>query len=364
MTISFESIINNKVLIEDKSITLDNSQNEVLKELLNFNKQIIESCKILNIFNRKSPSSQAIYLWGAVGRGKSMLMKLFYNQVNLKKNYIHFHAFMLEIHDKLRNIRKNYQGDPIKILAKNLAKDIRLLCLDELEIKDIADAMIIGRLFKELFESKIFIVITSNCHPSKLYENGLKRENFLEFIDLIEEKFNVICLNSKTDYRIGLLKSHKIYFQPLNQENTLFVQKLLDDLSNNIFKKEVIEVLGRNLVLEKSFNIVDSEKNGLCVGFNEICEQNLGTADYEAIAKKFQIIFLTDIPILYRENRNEILRFIKLIDILYENKNIIICSAEALPNELYKEGEHIFEFKRTVSRLEEMQSDDYIRSLI
>ncbi|MDD5277410.1 MAG: cell division protein ZapE [Methylovulum sp.] len=301
---------------------------------------------------------QSLYIFGDVGRGKSMLMALFYNACPLeKKRRVHFNTFMQEAHGFIHECRKNNISDAISALAKNIRGSALLLCFDEFHVSDIADAMILGRLFSKLFELGVIVVITSNRHPSDLYQGGLQREQFLFFIKELENAAHVIELAAKEDYRlIDQPAQQTNYYYPLDAHTRDIMRQRCDELTQyEMVQPGVLHVLGRKIWLSAVHRDVAFSS------FDELCGQNLGAADYLEIARKFNTLVINDIPRLTREKRNEAKRLVTLIDVLYEHKVKLICSAEVPAQELYVEGDGAFEFRRTVSRLIEMQSEAYMQ---
>jgi len=314
---------------------------------------------------RPDPAPEGLYLYGGVGRGKSMLMDLFFETTDFQpKRRVHFHAFMLEIHDILFQWRRldekgrrdmGFQGDdPIPPLADKIAAQSMLLCFDEFHVTDIADAMILGRFFEALLERGVVMVITSNRSPSTLYEGGINRQLFLPFIDLIEHKLDVLHLASPIDYRLQRLMGLPVYHMPLSVQTTRELDDSFDMLTDGVEAgPETLTIKGRSLVVPKA------AKGVARMDFAALCSQPLGAADYDALASRYRTLIMDGIPQMGRERRNEAKRFVTLIDILYEHKTRLICGAAAEPAELYPEGDGSFEFGRTASRLIEMQSRDY-----
>jgi cell division protein ZapE len=294
-----------------------------------------------------------LYLWGGVGRGKSMMMDLFVDSLGLPCRRVHFHAFMQEIHAALHKARKSGAEDALAPVAEAVATDIRLLAFDEMQITDITDAMIVGRLFEKLFAAGIVVVTTSNRAPSELYKNGINRQLFLPFIQLIEEKLVLHEMVSPTDYRQNRLSGSPVYFTPNDSGAQSQMEQIWRDLTAGASAPLTLLVQGRQVVLPGYHNGVGR------VRFFDLCGQPLGAADYLAVAEAVRVLLLEDVPQLGRSNFNEAKRFVTLIDALYEARVRLICSAAARPEMLYLEGEGTFEFERTASRLREMQSEEW-----
>ncbi|WP_417793596.1 cell division protein ZapE [Terasakiella pusilla] len=301
---------------------------------------------------------QGIYMYGEVGRGKSMLTDLFFDSAPVAaKRRVHFHEFMREVHDRLKVIREkklNTDGDPIIPLANQLADEAWLLCFDEFQVTNIADAMILGRLFKVLFDKGIVVVATSNRVPDDLYKNGLQRDRFLPFIDMINAKLDVMQLASPTDYRLGREGGEQTYFYPLDMEARDQLHAQLEKMSEGQAREDYVTVKSRRIDIPKRYNRI------AYFTFADLCVKPYGANVYLELAILFDVIFIEGIPQLSPKNRNEAERFVHLIDALYEHKVKLICTAAALPQTLYPEGDGAFEFQRTVSRLMEMQSEDYL----
>lgn len=299
---------------------------------------------------------RSIYLWGDVGRGKSMMMDLFYDHLPKKipSRRLHFHAFMTEIHEALHEFRQEHpnESDPLPIIAQDFAQTCEILCLDEFQVHDIADAMILSRLFTALIERGVVTVTTSNRPPDGLYQDGLQRNSFLPFIELVKNRFDILSLDNEIDYRLQKLQGGKVYFQPAS--NIKPMQKLFDELRQHEPTDTNLYVKGRDIPLAKTADGM------VWASFSELCESALGAEDYNTLALEYHTLFLSGIPKMTSENRNEAKRFVHLIDALYEHRTRLICSADAPAHELYPSGDGSFEFQRTVSRLVEMQSSAYL----
>ncbi len=314
------------------------------------------------MFGRKPEPVRGLYLWGGVGRGKSMLMDLFFGSVQIgRKRRAHFHAFMLDIDARLRVERAKEAGDPIAPVAAAIADEVRLLCFDEMVVKNMADAAIMSRLFTALIEGGVTIVTTSNRPPIDLYKDGLNRKLFLPFIDLITARLDVMALNGPTDYRRDRLGDAQTWLTPNGAAATAALSQSFFQLTDfppgdaaHVPTEELDVGAGRMLHVPKAL------KGVAVFSFKRLCAQARGAADYLAIARKFHTVFIVGIPILGPENSNEAARFVTLIDALYEYRVKLLASADATPDALYPAGDGRFEFDRTVSRLIEMRSDDYL----
>ncbi len=298
---------------------------------------------------------KGLYIHGDVGRGKTMLMDLFYDLVRVKpKTRIHFHEFMQNVHGRVHHWRQQ-EEDPVAPVAAEIADDATLLCFDEFQVSDIADAMILGRLFTALFELGVVVVSTSNLEPDRLYEHGLNRGHFLPFVKLMKQKLEVVSLDGEKDYRLDRLLGHKVYLTPLGRHADAEIQEMWQELTEcDEAPSMELEVSGRTLVVPQSARSVAR------FSFSDLCEKPLGPGDYLKIAKTFHTVIVEGIPKLSKAKRNEAKRFVTLIDALYDNHVRLIASAEVPPGKIYPEGDHAFEFNRTASRLMEMQSEDYL----
>jgi cell division protein ZapE len=314
------------------------------------------------VFGGKTKTPRGLYLWGSVGRGKSMLMDLFHKCLDSPaKRRAHFHEFMLEVHARLHEERKKEAGDPIPPVVAAIASETRCLCFDEMVVNNSADAMIMSRLFRGLVEEGIVIVTTSNRPPNDLYKDGLNREHFLPFIALIESRLDVMGLNGPTDYRMERLAGVTTWHSPLGAiateacRNAFF--RLTDyppEDADHVPSEDIDVGGGRMLHVPKSL------KGVAVFSFKRLCGEPRGASDYLAVARRYHSVIIVGIPKLRPENRNEAMRFVTLIDALYEHKVKLIVAADATPADLYEKGDGRFEFDRTISRLMEMQSQDYL----
>ncbi|MEY4871684.1 MAG: hypothetical protein RLZZ563_1014 [Pseudomonadota bacterium] len=306
------------------------------------------------LFAKPITPPKGLYLWGGVGRGKSMLMDLFTDATAITaKRRVHFHAFMQDIHKGMHAARKTGIEDPLAPVADAIISNTRLLAFDEMQISDITDAMVVGRLFEKLFAAGVVIVTTSNRPPDDLYLNGLNRALFLPFIALIHDRLTVRALESPTDYRQHRLQGAQVYFHPAGRvkgEINAIWSDLTGGASGEVLR---LPVNGRSVEVPRFANGVAR------ASFWDLCARPLGPADYLAIAQSVRVLILEDIPQLSSSNYNEAKRFVTLIDALYESKVRLICSAADEPERLYIEGEGSFEFERTASRLREMQAADW-----
>lgn len=314
---------------------------------------------------------RGIYIHGDVGRGKSMLMDLFFHSVAVpQKRRVHFNAFMMETHARIHEWRKlsprdraarseyvrEAGDDPIAPVARRIADEARLLCFDEFQVTDVADAMILGRLFEQLFAFGVVVVLTTNTEPERLYEGGLNRQLFLPFIALIQQRLAVLHLDSDRDYRLNRMAGLDLYLTPLGPKADAGMDAAWRKLTDcDTGAPMTLTVLGR------SFTVPHAHKGVARFTFSELCERPLGAADYLALAEHFHTLLLDRIPVIDPDNRNEARRLTLLIDTLYDEKVKLICSAAAPPDALHVAGDSAAAFKRTASRLLEMQSVDYLK---
>lgn len=348
-------------MIQNGIITPDAAQTRAIAELDKIYHQLTqeqdESSSLFFWKKKKTANANNLYIWGDVGRGKTMLMDVFVDCLpeHIHSKRIHFHAFMSDIHERLHQQRtQNLQGnDPLAMVAAKYMGSLEVLCLDEFQVHDIADAMILSRLFTMLLSAGVTVIATSNRRPDDLYLNGLQREQFLPFIDLLKNRFIIHELLSSTDYRLQKLRSHGSYFTPANNQSEL--EEMFEELTNHSPRVASLHVKGRTLLLDRTADGI-----AWC-SFDELCRKPLGASDYSALAAEFHTIILTDIPQMGADECNEAKRFVTLIDTLYEHHTNLLCSADAQPEALYTAGDGSFEFQRTASRLYEMQSEEYQR---
>ena len=314
------------------------------------------------LFGSRGDEPAGVYLWGGVGRGKSMLMDLAFAHIDIHpKRRVHFAEFMLETHARLKKAREKGEGDPIEPVAEQIALEARLLCFDEMQVTNPADAMILSRLFGKLIGEGVRVVTTSNRPPRDLYLDGLNRELFLPFIELIEKRMLVVAVDGPTDYRLERLSGVEVWHVPNGPEATA-------DLSRAFFQLTDYPVEDRAKVPSEALDVgggrtlhVPKSLKGVAVfSFKRLIGEPRGAADYLAIARRYHTVILVGIPVMGPEMRNEAARFVTLIDALYEHKVKLLAAADAEPAGLYPHGDGGFEFQRTISRLEEMRSAEYL----
>lgn len=314
------------------------------------------------------PKPKGLYIHGKVGRGKSMLMDIFHDLApTVPKRRVHFNEFMAEAHERIQEHRKAYergqtsQADPIRPVGRDLARRARLLCFDEFAVTDIADAMILGRLFSVLFDQGTIVVATSNIAPGDLYRDGLNRQLFLPFIKILLEHCDVFELDAPVDFRLGKISSGNAYLSPVNNKaraamETMWEQVADGTLGDNGSEVALLQVKGRKFAPQRSAG------KAAWFSFDQLCRQPMGAQDFLAIAERFTIVFIENVPMMDYSQRNEVKRFILLVDTLYDNQVTTVISAAANPHALYTAGRgtEFFEFQRTASRLIEMQSREYL----
>jgi cell division protein ZapE len=304
-----------------------------------------------------------LYIWGPVGRGKSMLMDLFFADAPVaRKRRVHFHEFMLEVHERLHKRREELaargappESDTIVPIAREIAAETRLLCFDEFQVSNIADAMILGRLFEMLFEEGLTVIATSNRAPDGLYKDGLQRDRFLPFIALMKRRLEILELGGGHDYRLDRMRELDMYLTPLGAWATKKLDEAFRALAGGADgEPRVLRTQGRDVDVPRA-------APGVAMAhFLDWCAKPMGAADFLCIAEHFHSVILAEIPRMGPDNQDKAARFVTMIDTFYEKKVKFICSAAASPDRLYLEGDGAFEFQRTVSRLMEMQSPEYL----
>ena len=317
------------------------------------------------LFKRRDEPEQTrgLYIWGSVGRGKTMLMDLFHEAAPEPKRRVHFHGFLADAHERIHAYRQALKAgtvkgdDPIGPVADQLADEATLLCFDEFTVTDIADAMILGRLFNHLFRRGVTVVATSNVEPDRLYEGGLNRALFLPFIATLKERVEVLRLDSRTDFRLEKLGGAAVYHVPADASARAALDAAFKGLTGTAKgRPATVTVHGRDVAIPEAAGGVAR------FGFDDLCRQPLGASDYLALARAYHTVILDGIPVMREAERNEAKRFITLIDTFYDRHVKLVASAEAEAQDLYKAetGREAFEFDRTVSRLIEMRSREYL----
>ncbi|MCP2671823.1 cell division protein ZapE [Maricaulaceae bacterium EIL42A08] len=308
------------------------------------------------LFGRRERSPVGVYLYGGVGTGKSLMMDLFFETAPVEhKRRVHFHQFLQEVQTRITEERAKKDRDPLPRVAQAIAREARLLCFDELQVTDVGDAMILGRLFEGLFAEGVVMVATSNRHPDELYKNGLNRQLFEPFIDMIKARMSLYELDSGRDYRLERLEAGPVYYTPLGAD--------ADAAMNAAFERLTMGAKARTTSITVKGRVLDVTREAAGVArfeFEELCARPLGPADYLALAERFHTILIDHTPLLTPDKRDQAKRFGTLIDALYEVKTKLVMSAAAEPDSLYTDGDYAFEFQRTASRLMEMRSHDYL----
>ena len=314
------------------------------------------------LLNAKSNGPAGVYLWGGVGRGKSMLMDLAFAHIDVEpKRRIHFHEFMIDTHLRLKRVRERHEGDPIEPVAEEIANEAKLLCFDEMQVTNPEDAMILSRLFGKLLDEGVKVVTTSNRPPQDLYKSGLNRELFLPFIDMIAKRMLVVEVNGPTDYRLERLTGVEVWHVPNGPDATAALSRAFFQLTDYPVEDRA-KVPSEDLDLGggRKLHVPKSLKGVAVFSFKRLCGEPRGAADYLAIARRYHTVIIVGIPVMGPDMRNEAARFVTLIDALYEHKVKLLAAADAEPAGLYPAGDGSFEFQRTVSRLEEMRSAEYL----
>lgn len=317
---------------------------------------------ISRLLGKHGDAPAGVYLWGGVGRGKSMLMDLAFAAMPIQpKRRVHFHEFMLETHARLKRIRQRREADPIEPVAEEIAVRTKLLCFDEMQVTNPADAMILSRLFGKLLAEGVKVVTTSNRPPRDLYKDGLNRELFIPFIELIETRMIVTEVNGPTDYRLDRLEGVEVWHVPNGPKSTAELSHAFFQLTDYpVEDRAKVPAEDIHVAGARTLHVPKSLKGVAVFSFKKLLGQPRGAADYLAIARRYHTVILVGIPVMGREMRNEAARFVTFIDALYEHKVKLLAAADAEPAGLYPSGDGSFEFQRTISRLEEMRSTEYL----
>ncbi len=355
-------------LVLDGVLEKDTAQREIafeLDSLTRFFRQKNKNNALADFFKRGQKTPKGLYIWGDVGRGKTMLMDMFFTHLDVaKKRRVHFHEFMDELHHNITKIRREsaHDGgsmDPISEAVKPIIKDVSLLCFDEFHVSDITNAMLLGRLFEKFFEAGIVVVATSNVVPDQLYHNGLNRELFLPFIELLKQNCQVLHLDARSDYRLDRLTSQPVFHFGAQQKTGPEIDQHWELLSGGLAISDAkVHVLGRDIL------VPSSAMGSARFSYEDLCEQPLGSRDYLAISHAYHTLVIEGVPQFSRENSNGAKRFIQLIDTLYDRGVKLVASFEVGFDELSRDKNTAFEFRRTVSRLNEMASLEYLSGAI
>ena len=337
-------------LIDDGQLSFDKEQAKLLEKFNHLNESLTKRSK--SWFRQKK--IKGLYIRGEVGRGKTQMMDIFFETLNIQeKKRVHFHRFMKILHDDLDKI--SAQKDPLKKVAKDISKKTKVLCFDEFYVEDIGDAMLLGRFINELFENKVTLITTSNTHPDNLYRDGLHRSRFLPAIKSIKENCEIYELNSAQDYRLRTLEQLEIFIIGKGDQGIKELESNFIELTNGEFQdRQKIKILGREI------DTIKLAQGSLWVSFKEICEGPRSAKDYIEICSEFHTLFVSNVPIMKGSNDDSARRFIALVDECYERNVNLILSMETELEQIYS-GERLLEpFKRTISRLEEMRSKEYL----
>jgi len=340
------------LLRDEAQIIAVQKLDDLLKRLEDYD---LSSSFLKRLFH-KPQAPIGLYLWGGVGRGKSMLMDWFFDEAAIEsKQRVHFHAFMIDVHARINLARKSVEGDPIAPVAKDIARSARLLCFDEFHVTDITDAMILSRLFEALWAQGVVVVATSNRPPERLYKNGLNRALFEPFIDMMPRHLIIHEFAGETDHRLRQLSAAPVYYAPLGAAADDGIEAAWKRLIGAAVPREAcLTVQGRDMCIRRA------AAGTARASFQRLCGEALGAADYLRLAQAFQTVILENVPQMGPDMRNEAKRFVTLIDALYETRTKLIMSAAVEPQDLYVDGTGAFEFERTASRLIEMRSRDYL----
>jgi len=353
--------------MQQPDMVRDTAQEQAIVKLETLSQQLINNSStghsgflrsMLPFNNKHTDVPRGLYLWGGVGRGKTWLMNLFYEQLDIeKKHRTHFHHFMLDIHEKLTNVsrQKQKRKNPLLQIAKDLSKQYKVLCIDEFIVTNITDAMILSELLHALFKHRVCLVATSNRIPDDLYLNGLQRERFLPAINLIKTHTEVVQLDGGTDHRISLLEQRDIFYAPIDENTDQQITQRMQELAiTSVTENKVLNILNRQIQTVRCSDEI------AWFDFDIICSAPRAAQDYIALAQQFSTLIIANIPVLNEFSDDRARRFIYLIDELYDRNVKLIATAETAPQHLYQGNMLDFAFRRTTSRLIEMRSHQYL----
>jgi cell division protein ZapE len=346
-----------RAAIAESALESDPAQAAAVEKLSRLSEALADYRPGFSLFAKKE-HPKGLYIWGNVGRGKSMLMDLFFGNAPVQpKRRVHFNAFMVETHARIYAERQRAgSSDPIPAVARAIASEARLICFDEFQVGDVADAMILGRLFEQLFAAGTVIVVTSNVAPGRLYEGGLNRQLFLPFIAEIRQRLEVVELNGPTDYRLERISGLNVYLTPLSPAADAAMDAAWVRLTQGARPKSLtLTILGRPL------RVPGAARGVARFNFADLCIAPLAAPDYLAIARDFHTVLIDHIPVMGETMHNVARRFVVMIDTLYDEGVKLVCSAAAAPDALYPDGKATDAFRRAASRLAEMQSVDYLK---
>ncbi len=351
----YERLVGSGEIVNDPAQSGALKMLEDLRQALESSRPSSSASRFTRLFAGSAPvRPRGLYLHGGVGTGKSMLMDMFFDSVvRVSKRRVHFHPFMQEIQQALHERRRSGCASVLEPVAAKISDSVSLLCLDEMQITDIADAMIVGRLFEQFFQAGVTVVTTSNLHPEGLYADGLNRQLFLPFIKLLTEHLDVVHVDGEVDHRKQQLQGERRYFWPDDEVASNALDSIWDKLTGGATTPLVLRNKGRDVR-------IPAYCRGIArAGFSDLCREKLGPGDLLLIAGSIKLLLLSGIPVMSDADRDPARRFVTLIDALYESRIPLVASAAAAPEDLYPAGKGAFEFRRTASRLAEMQSDDW-----
>ncbi len=341
--------------VDSEEKILDPGQYEVWEKLALLSQQLSHKPNLISkLWSAKHPAG--LYIWGGVGRGKTMLMDRFFHGLGLtSKKRLHFHAFMTWIHEALQ--RYGGSAEPLKIIIKQFARSVRVLCLDELFVSDIADALLLGTIFEQLFVQHVTVILTSNRPPQELYRHGLQRERFLPVIALLNRTLQIVEIPRGVDYRLQVFSGNTVYFWPLTEESRAKQEKVFRALVDDFSAHQILTIYHRTLVAR-----YEAPSGVVWFDFFVLCQTARSPMDYQELAKLYPTVFISEIPILGEALEDAAKRFIHWVDIAYDAHVLLVLSAAGPISELYQGKKWIFEFERTRSRLLEMQTPAYLNA--